>query len=959
MGASPALKKEILTKKLSTQPKARVAEVLPPKGFDRNRLVTELLSLGHTKINPDLAQLISHEVEAELRRRPSPQVSAELISEILQFKLEELGVIEFQKAKKKKMLKDPKTNLASQTPPLNEEEETVSYNEVGNSRFNLKSIQAKLPTLEKFIRPASPDISQENNLPVPPKAGLRLSSRVLPEVKNQLFPHTEEGQIISALEELFDRVAQSAAEVENRFPSEFHIPTLAVGFFNAMANQEFYPHLPGLLGDPLSPAYGAGQVWMPLSPTSPRWQRELQEAQEIWKHGNSVVFGLDAASDHGEFTVENFEKLMEAIEKAILDLPENVEIPRLVGLNLNAENPLTAEFVKIALSGKYYPRFAFNLGLTDAAIEKFTQAHGDGLVEEGGDCGARVLEKILRDTWKKSEPSLVFLSRIHGASEEAVRPGGGPALVPHEVCNLGSLNLSIVASGEDVDWVKLRRMIRTAVHFLDNLIEVTAYPTERVAEQTLKNRKIGLGVMGFAELLVKLGIPYDSEDSVVLAEKLMRFIHQEAALASENLAKQRGEVGKLPRRNASLTAVVASPILASLADVTPGFEPLPAVVEAGTVHRLLKEISQRRKLWNDALEAEILEKSSVRCSELAPKPLRRLFITAAEVSMEWQLKIQAAFQKNSDGSIGKFLQIPESDDFEILREVLKIANVVGITQLKVSQNPSLETLPEKVEEPKTQTVELEAETQDEIPAEASVDQQEEFQEQVNVEPAETAPPLKLVAEALPEESPAVEETAPPEELIAVELTEICPPVNEPEPEVSLPADSLAAAIVGQHATAESIPTPTPRERPEVLQATSRIIQTGCGPMAVNFSRDEKGPYEMNARLGKAGGCANAQTEAISRLVSLLMSLGVDSKLIYHQLRGIRCPVSALDRGDKVLSCADAISKVFERELGFDRRGARPCAPTAPDETPDIPHRLFEEEEEITVIAEITERSLVS
>ncbi len=117
-------------------------------------------------------------------------------------------------------------------------------------------------------------------------------------------------------------------------------------------------------------------------------------------------------------------------------------------------------------------------------------------------------------------------------------------------------------------------------------------------------------------------------------------------------------------------------------------------------------------------------------------------------------------------------------------------------------------------------------------------------------------------------------------------------------------------------------------------------------MAVNFSRDEKGPYEMNARLGKAGGCANAQTEAISRLVSLLMSLGVDSKLIYHQLRGIRCPVSALDRGDKVLSCADAISKVFERELGFDRRGARPCAPTAPDETPDIPHRLFEEEEEI-------------
>jgi ribonucleoside-diphosphate reductase alpha chain len=870
MRASTALKKEISSSKLSTASEA------PSEGkekpiFDQARLVQELLSLGNAKINPQVAQLIGREVEAELKRRPAPQFSAELISDIVQFKLEEMGLIEIRRRRQKKAREG--------------------------------SVQAKEDEITVNLYPAQ----VSNPLPPsPPKTSLRLSLQALAKVKEGLIRLKNDADVVASLEGLFERVARETAEVEKKYADSANVATVAVEFFNAMANQEFYPHLPTLLGERHSPADGAEQIWIPLHSSPKSWQVSLCEAQEIWKHGKSVTFGLDTDPQGEGFSLEDFEHLLDAIEKAILDLPEDVAIPRSVGLNLSAENPRAVEFVKIALSGRYYPKFIFNLGLSDQALENFLSA------QDAKEKGILALEKVLRDTWKKSEPSIVFLSRIHGEGAmspqgvaAAVRPGGGPVLFPYEGCTLGSLNLSIVASGNDVDWVKLRRMIRTAVHFLDNLVDIADYASEKVSRQSLTYRKIGLGVMGFAELLIKLGIPYDCEDSVVLAEKLMRFIHQEAAQSSEALAKQRGAVRK-GLRHASLTAIFAVPILAALADVSPGLDPLNTLVAEGKIHGLLKQISEQRKIWNPQLEAEILEKNSVRESTVAPRPLRRLFATQGEISLDWQLRVQAAFQKHSDGSIGKYLPLPESENLQLLKEVLTTAQVVGITQLKMSQNPLLE--------------------------------QSSIQDDEILE--------------LAEEVTVVEDTVPqlPDEIVELQSELISEALAAAlQSETDLTKESTKTALLEQEKRIST--PPEPRTRPELLQARNRVIQTGCGPMNVSFARDAQGPYELRAHLGKAGGCANAQNEAISRLVSLLMSVGVDSKIIYRELKGIRCPATALDRGERILSCSDAISKVFERELGLGN-GAHPGA--VEEETPEIPQQFFSEDEEITAVTETIE-----
>lgn len=902
MRTSSAVKNDLSGRKLST---VRPAPQSQAPLFDRQRLVSELLSLGNDRLRPELAQQIGEEVEAELKRRANPNLSPELISEIVQFKLEELGLIEIRRRRAKAATRPEEEPTVTLYPDAEILPEPALEAKPSSGALAAKISAAQLPTLEKFLQPRG---AAPSGRPLPPKAGVKLSPRALRRMR-EVFG-LDDPQLAARLEALYDEIATLAARAEAQTPGAHEPEILAVEFFNAMANQEFYPQLPVLfqfLEGPDSPPRRWG-------PTALRWRMDaetlpalLDEAAALWRRDGEVVFALEAPKSGAPSATDALERFFAGVEGRLMALPDEQALPASVALRLAADHPDAAALAELALSGRYYPKFRFEWRVPEE------------------DVGLSALENVLLVTWKKSEPSLVCFDKASGARAnsrlshlEAGHPGGTPALSRYEGGSLGSLNLSIVGAGDDVDWAKLRRMTRTAVHFLDNLFEVAAAGAESPRETP---RRLGLGVMGFAELLLKLGVPYDSEDAVVLAEKIFRFLRQEAQAAAAALAERRepsaeGAVEIAPRHEA-LLAIRAETGLADLAEVSPGLESLEAVVEDGRPLALLQQIAQRRRVWNETIAEEVLERQSVREAEAAPRPLRRLFAKRAEIAPEWPLKILGAAQRHCDLPMTGELELPEALTFETLSELLRAARGYGLRQVRIAGEHHFlpkASIPEATE---AETSPLAAEA-----AEASLVLSLEDLAAAEDEGVSDEAAASDAASLAAEDAPALEPEASVSET-----------ADSPEPA----ADSLAASILGVADPASgAAPGIRPRPRPEVLQASNRLIHTGCGPMHVSFARDARGPYEVRAQLGPTGTCASAQTETISRLLSLCLSSGVDQRLVYEQLRGVRCPKSAVDRGDKILSCSDGIARVFERELGFAGR-----APEA-----------VEEEEEITAVTDL-------
>jgi len=866
MRTSSALKKDLSGRKLSTLPTKNDAS---NSNLDRGRLVRELLSLGNPKITADLAQQIGEEVEQELRRRSSPTVSPELISELVQFKLEELGLLEIRRRGAQ--------NSKPATPTVsNEDEQTVSLypEDEGHPQNEPVSLAAKMAA----TRPGGTAKSG----PLPPKTELKMS--VKSRARLQQHYNLTETDLTAQLEARLDHIASLAIECEAKSPSSQVPEVLAVEFFNGMANQEFYPSLPALLDflEPnRNPTPAAEETVLGWDTIQFATGALLDAAHQCWIAGTPVSFSF-ADNDNVELPV--FEIFLEGIERRLMDLPETAPFPKEVGFQMKASHPRAAEFSECALSGKYYPKFRFDWilseGISSFEDESFATA--------------------LKMTWKKSEPSLVFLDEADGAScisrpsnLESGRPGGTPALSQWGAVSLGSLNLSIAGAVSDVDWAKLRRMTRSAVHLLQNL------SLRDAATEVAKSRRCGLGVMGFAELLLKLGIPYDSDDAAVLADKVFRFLREEVQRAAQALAEQRSarapQDAALPRPATPeiFLTLERTTALAELAEVSPALDPLSALVSDGRILPLLKQIAQRRKVWSEALEQEVLSTGSLRLVESAPRPLRRLFAIRQEIGEEWPLKVAGAAHRHFPSEETLELRLPEGAGLEELRDKIQEYLSYGLRRFKLVKNP-----------------ELAEEVEASIPAEG-----ENVPDPLAAEAAEAS--LFLTLESLGAEA----------ELEVSELTEI-ESIDEPsipnevfaDPELA--PESLAAAIVGaENLAARSSPLAPglkPRERAEVLQASNRVIQTGCGPLHVSFARDKQGPYEVRASLGRSGSCSSAQTETISRLLSLCLSSGIDQDLVYRQLRGQRCPKSAVDHGEKIRSCSDGIARVFERELGLTR-----------------------------------------
>ena len=443
--------------------------------------------------------------------------------------------------------------------------------------------------------------------------------------------------------------------------------------------------------------------------------------------------------------------------------------------------------------------------------------------------------------WKNGEPGIVFLDRLNEANPtpklgpiESTNPCGEQPLLPYESCNLGSINLSQMVREGKVDYEHLGRRVHSVVHFLDNVIDANRYPLPQIEEMTKGNRKIGLGVMGFADLLIRLGIPYNTKEAVSLGERIMGFIHREAMKASGALAKERGTFPHFkesiyhrpggPRlRNATLTTIAPTGTISMIAGASSGIEPLFAVAfqkhvldnqSLTEVNQLFEETAKERGFYSPELMRQISKTGSVQGLKEVPPDVQRIFVTAHDISPEWHIRMQAAFQRHTDNAVSKTVNFPHSATVEDVEKAYCLAYRLGCKGVTIYRDRSREV-------------------------------------QVITRGTEKgAIPLKI----------------------------------------------------------------TPRKRPQELQGKTIEMTTGCGKLYVTINADEQGPFEVFASLGKAGGCAAAQTEATARLASQGLRAGIDPDLIVKQLKGIRCHIPHGFGEQELLSCADAIGKALEYYL---------------------------------------------
>jgi len=530
---------------------------------------------------------------------------------------------------------------------------------------------------------------------------LTLTGNAIKVLEARYLRRDGERRIIETPAQLFEAVARGVAQAELLLDSAVEAQFWQEKYHALIAALDFLPNSPTLMnaGKPLGQLSAC--FVLPVSDSMEGIFEAIKQMALVQRTGGGTGFSFThlrpkgdiVASTSGEASgpvsfMKIFDCATENIKQGGKRRGANMGI-------LRVDHPDIMEFVTAKLDEVTLRNFNISVGVTDAFMaavrkgEEYSLIHpGTGRVAGALPAG-EVFGAIVDAAWRSGDPGLIFLDAINRANPtpnlgeiEATNPCGEIPLLPYESCNLGSINLShMLRQGKEnavIDWEKLQTTVRDATRFLDDVIEVSRYPIPQIAEMTRGNRKIGLGVMGFAEMLIRLGISYDSDEAVKVAQKLIKTIAEEAVKTSQQLAEQRGvfpnwkgsvyEMKGIRVRNATHTAIAPTGTIGIIAGTSPSIEPLFAlaykranVLEGQTLYEtnpLFLEYLDRYKLKAEQVMDEVLEKGRLQDVKSVPENLKRLFVTALEIPPERHLQIQAVFQKYVNNSVSKTINLP-------------------------------------------------------------------------------------------------------------------------------------------------------------------------------------------------------------------------------------------------------------------------------------------------------------
>ena len=558
---------------------------------------------------------------------------------------------------------------------------------------------------------------------------LPLSPNALVVLKRRYLKKDDKGEVAEAAPDMFRRVAETIAQVDLQYDPQAPVAATTRKFYEIMSSLTIMPNSPTLMNAGRELGQLSACFVLPVEDDIESIFDAVKQTALIHKSGGGTGFSFSRirpANDpvlstkgvaSGPISFMNiFDVATETIKQGGTRRGANMGI-------LRVDHPDIEKFITCKNDTKRLTNFNISVGLTDQFMEAVKAGGGFPLInprtkqEVKRVDAAALFDLIVQSAWATGEPGIIFLDALnrdnpvpHLGDLEATNPCGEQPLLPYESCNLGSLNLAKVAKDGQIDYPALTSLVHTAVHFLDNVIDANRFPLEQIKEHTLKSRKIGLGVMGFADLLLKLNIPYNSEEAVAVAGQVMNFIQQEARIASAALADRRGNfpyyagsaydgngLGRM--RHATTTTIAPTGTISIIASCSSGIEPLFAVsyvrrVLEGTelieAHPYFEELAKRRGFYTPELMKRIAGTGSIRDIKEIPQDIRRLFVTAHEVSPQWHIKIQAAFQKFTDNAVSKTVNFPQQASADDVRQVYLMAYDLGLKGVTIYRDGSRE-----------------------------------------------------------------------------------------------------------------------------------------------------------------------------------------------------------------------------------------------------------------------------
>ncbi len=538
------------------------------------------------------------------------------------------------------------------------------------------------------------------------------------------------GRIVESPKELFVRVAKAIAEADKLYDRSADIDGLAEKFYNMMVKFDFLPNSPTLMnaGKPLGQLSAC--FVLPVEDSLESIFETLKNAALIHQSGggtgfsfsnlrpkNDIVKSTSGISSGPVSFIRVFDSATETIKQGGARRGANMAILRI-------DHPDIIEFINAKSTEGELANFNISVAITDAFMEALFADKEYELINPRdksitGRLRAKdVFDLIVKNAWETGEPGLVFIDTINRFNPtpelgqiESTNPCGEQPLLPYESCNLGSINLSNMINGGALDYDKLGKTIDLAVHFLDNVIDVNKFPIPEIERMTKGNRKIGLGVMGFADALIKLGIPYNSTDAEKFTETVMKFLREKALESSMKLAEKRGafpnfeksiyakQNPQLRLRNATLTTIAPTGSISIIAGCSSGIEPLFALCYVREVlegkklfelHPLLIEHARKEFVDEQALVEYIVEHGKLGESDF-PESLKKLFVTAHEISPEWHIRIQAAAQKYIDNAVSKTINFRHEATLDEIKEAFILAYKLGCKGITVYRDRSRES----------------------------------------------------------------------------------------------------------------------------------------------------------------------------------------------------------------------------------------------------------------------------